>query len=83
MGKFSYPPSSIHCDHSTNYSCDCGEQEFTDGYISLRKTIFGFIRNEINGENEPVSKFTWRNRNAMSVSVMTYGQSATHSKKKN
>lgn len=69
MRNSSYEPASILCDH---YDCNV-EQEYTKGTISLRKTIFGFIRNATNGENEPVSKFTWRNRNLMSVSVMTYG----------
>lgn len=64
-----YELSNVHCDHN-----DCNvEQEYSNGTITLRKTIFGFMRNATNGENEPVSKFTWRNRNLMSVSVMTYG----------
>lgn len=49
------------------------EQEYTNGTITLRKTIFGFVANAANGENEPVFKFTWQNKNFMSVSVMTYG----------
>lgn len=61
------------CNHSKKNSCDCGEQEFTIGAVSLRKTIFGFIRNKHSGETEPVTKFTWRNKNSMLVSVMTYG----------
>lgn len=75
MQSLSYSPSSVFCDDSTTYSYDCNDaQEHTNGTITLRKTIFGFIRNATNnGENEPVSKFTWSNRNLMSVSVMTYG----------
>lgn len=65
---------SVLCDHSTKYPCDCNvEQEYTNGTVILRKTIFGFIGNSTNGENTPVYKFTWTNKNLMSVSVMTYG----------
>lgn len=69
-----YSPSSISCNNSNTFQCDClVEQTYTSGTISLSKSNFGFIKNSTNGENEPVSKFTWRNRNLMTVSVMTYG----------
>ncbi|XP_037034054.1 maltose epimerase-like [Bradysia coprophila] len=73
MRKLTHSPSVMLCDHSKQNSCDCGEQEFTIGSVSLRKTIFGFVRNKYSGETEPVSKFTWQNKNSMLVSVMTYG----------
>lgn len=69
MKNSTHSPSTVHYDDS----CDCGEQEFTNGAVSLRKTIFGFIRNKHSGQTEPVSRFTWQNKNSMLVSVMTYG----------
>lgn len=66
--------SVLNAHSSTKNHCDChAEQEYTNGTILLRKTIFGFIKNPTNGESEPVSKFSWYNKNLMSVSVMTYG----------
>lgn len=69
-----YTPSSISRDNSSKFHSDClAERTNTKGTITLSKSIFGFLKNATNGEDEPVSKFTWRNRNLMTVSVMTYG----------